>query len=643
MSGLTGAINTALTGLKLFEAGISTVSNNLANANTPGYAAETVDAKTAAAGPGQPGLGVQAPQILRTPSGLAAAQLRTANAAGQAAAGLATTLTGLSNALTNNGDVQSALNQFFQDISTLAANPASTAQRQTILGDAQTVVSSFQNAAGGLGSVTTGATQTLSQSVASANQLLTQLGQINKNLIATPNDPSLLDQQQAALNTLSGLIGVNALPQPNGSIVLAAGGTVLLDQSGPQLIAITNSTPPTLTAGTNATPLAAGETDGVIGGSLAAIAAGNAALQSLNNFAAGFATAVNATQAAGLTPTGAQGGPLFSVPAPSVSPAAANTGTAIATAQIASTSALPTDGGPFLFTYNGATSWTAIDQSSGQSFTGNGTPPNFFGISLSLSGGPNAGDAFSVNPAPNAAAGIAAAATSPADIAAADPYAATPGTLQANGSILDSNAGSIIAGADTVSATPPSNAAIVPASVYGQSLQLTFTSPTSYSIASTTAPSTPLVTGSFSATSGGTVAVAYPSGPAAGQYWQLPISGTPATGDVLTLTPGGPDSGSNATRLAALFTAPATISGGTLQNTIIGLGTGLGANAQAAQQTATATAAQVTTATTNLQNTTGVSTDQQAVTLTQYEQAYQAAAQAISAASKMFQSLLQAV
>jgi flagellar hook-associated protein 1 FlgK len=123
----------------------------------------------------------------------------------------------------------------------------------------------------------------------------------------------------------------------------------------------------------------------------------------------------------------------------------------------------------------------------------------------------------------------------------------------------------------------------------------------------------------------------------------LPISGLPATGDTLTLTPGGSGSGSNAARLAALWTNASGTADGSLQSSFINLTTTLGANAQQATTQATNTAAQVTTATTNLQNVTGVSPDQQAVVLTTYQQAYQAAAQVISTAHSMFESLLQAV
>ena len=233
-------------------------------------------------------------------------------------------------------------------------------------------------------------------------------------------------------------------------------------------------------------------------------------------------------------------------------------------------------------------------------------------------------------------------ATNPNDIAAADPYAATPGTLQSDGSILNSNGGSISTGADMVTSTPAGNAAVIPASYFGQNLQVTFTSATAYTVAAAASPGTAIASGALGG-SGGNLAVAYPAGAASGQYWQLPVTGSPVAGDTLTLTAGSGASGSNTARMAALWTASGTTVSGTLQQTVVGFGTALGANAQAAQQLSTATAGQVTTATTNLQTVAGVNTDQQAVTLTNYQQAYQAAAQAISAAHTMFESLLTSV
>ncbi|OYV38694.1 MAG: flagellar biosynthesis protein FlgK [Rhodospirillales bacterium 20-64-7] len=641
MSGISSAIDTSLSGLNLFQTGINAVSNNLANQTTPGYAVETVQAQTAAGAPGQPGTGVQIPQITRAASGFAAALLRTANAASTAAGSQATSLTTISNALTNNGDVQSAINQFFADINTLAANPSSAAQRQTVLADAQGVTAAFKSAAGVLNGVVSGAAQTLSQSVTSANNLLSQLASLNQSLRLAPNNVGLLDQQQGALNALSSLLPVTALAQPNGSVILASGGTILLDQSGAQSLAVSASSPATVTAGSNATALPLGEQEGAIGAALAGGQAGTAALQSLGTLASLFAGSVNTGQAQGLTPSGAQGGPLFNVPAPSVTAAAGNTGGAALTAQITKPSALPIDGGPFTLTYTGA-GWTATDTATGSAVAVTGTPPSFAGLTLAITGTPAAGDRFSVNPAPLAATGIAVAASSANAIAAADPYAATPGTLQSDGSILNNNGGTIAAGADSVAASANVGATLIPSSYFGQSLQLNFSAAGTYTVSTTASPGTAIASGSLSG-GVGTLAIAYPAGAAAGSVWQIALSGSAAAGDVLTLTPGSSTSGSNAARLAALWTSSGTTSAGTLQQAVIGFGTGLGANAQAAQQLATASATQVTTATANLQTVSGVNTDLQAVNLTNYQQAYQAAAQAISVAHAMFESLIQAV
>jgi flagellar hook-associated protein 1 FlgK len=250
-----------------------------------------------------------------------------------------------------------------------------------------------------------------------------------------------------------------------------------------------------------------------------------------------------------------------------------------------------------------------------------------------------------VDPAPGAATSIAVATSLGTDIAAADPYVATPGTLQGDGSITDTNAGSIEAGTTSVTDTPEVGATVIPASYYGQSLQVVFTSASDYNVTTTADPTTVIVSGGLSGTTGtSTIAIAYPAtGQADGTFWQVPISGAPATGDTLTLTAGGSGSGTNATRLQALWTTTGSTTAGTLQDAVVGLGTSLGANAQQAQDLATGASSQVTSDTSNLQTLAGVSLNQQAVLLTQYQQAFQAAAQVITTANTMFQSLLQAV
>lgn len=658
MSGIYSAINTALTGLEAFETGINTVSNNIANANTDGYASESVNIQSSYLYPGDIGSGVDPAQIIRASSGLAAAQLRTANTTNSAASAQSSALTNLSNALSNNGNIQTSISQFFSDVSSLAANPTSAALRQTVLSDAQSVTSSFQSAATNMSSVITGAQTNLLTGVAAANGLLSQLSNINQSLRETPNSPSLLDQQQSALNSLSQYLPVNAITQSNGSVILASGGTILLDQSGAQSLNVSSDSNgnPVVTAGLAKALVTLMESDGSLGASLGTIDAGHQAVQSLNMVATSFATQVNQAQAQGLDASGNLGSNMFTIPAPTVAPGSANTGTAQMTATITNTANLPSNGGPLTLTFNGTNSsgvsnWSVVNQASGETSQVTGIPPELAGFALSMSGTVQNGDSFILNPAPNASTAISVAATSSNAIAAADPYVGSPGALpvgaesatSSDGVITNSNKGTITTGADSVVTTPDSGAAVVPASYFGQNLQINFGSSGSYtvSVAGTTTPA--IASGSLTG-GNGTIAIQYPSsGASSGGYWQLPISGTPVAGDTLTLQPGGSSSGSNAQRMAGLWTAPNTTSSGSLEQNVVGLATGLGQNASAAQQLATATSAQVTTATANLSAVSGVNTDQQAVLLTNYQQAYQAAAQVITTARSMFESLISAV
>ena len=650
MSGLIGAVNTALTGLEAFVDGISTVSQNVANQTTAGYAQENLDLTTVDDPlAGAVGDGVQS-QVTRVADGFAAGVLRTANSANTAASTTSSSLTNISDSLINNGDVQSAMNQFFLDVGTLAANPTSDAQQQTVISDAKSVTDAFQSGAGAITAVQTGATTALSDEVSTANNLLGQLQGINQGLITSPNNVSLLDQQEAALSSLSNLLSVNVVPTgTNGEVLLASGGTVLLDQAGAQTLDLTGGTgsvPPKVTVGNSGVTLSVAASDGEIGGNLQTWQAGATALQSLNALAGIFASQVNTAQAQGLTTTGAQGGDLFSVPSPTVVASSANTGSASLSAKITDAGALPTDGGPFLLSYSSASGWSAEDEATDTSYSvSSGSSLSFAGLSVTVTGAPKSGDSFTVNPAPGAATSIAVSTSLGSAVAAADPYVATPGALQSDGSVVDTNAGTIAAGTTSVTGTPVSGATVVPASYYGQSLQVVFTSGTDYNVTTTADPTTVIASGSLSsATGAATIAIAYPTtGNASGTYWQLPISGTPAAGDALTLTAGGSGSGTNATRIQALWTTTGSTAAGTLQEAVVGLGTSLGANAQQAQDLATGTSSQVTTATSNLQTLAGVSLNQQAVLLTQYQQAFQAAAQVITTANAMFQSLLQAV
>lgn len=644
MSGLTGAINAALSGIDVFEQGIQTVGNNISNQATPGYAERTVLLATSAFGSGRAGSGVIDPAtVQRAADAFAAGRLNAATSANQAAQTLSGALSSIGQSLQGNGDVHGAGNQFFADLATLASDPTNSSQAQTVIADAQGIVSAFNAAARGLTQQFTSIAGVMQQNVASANQLLKGLATINSQLAVAPSNNSLLDQQEADLGALSKLIGVSTVPLSNGAIELTANGTVLLDQSGAQTLAVSqanSSATPVITAGAAKISLALANTSGSLGGSLAAFTNTQNTVQALNWFAGSLAGSVNLSQAEGLNGSGNQGGALFGVPSPSVSAASTNTGSASLSTSVTNASNLPSNGHGYVLTF-GSSGWTATVPGTTQSYAlGAGpslAPP---GLQVVVTGAPNNGDSFTVDPEPGAAEGLSLLTTNPASIAVADPYSVIAGTVGPGGTVTNNNSGTETSLSETVTSTPAAGATVIPGTVFGQNLTLNFSSANAYTV--TDASGATVTTGTWS--SGTTLAVSYPSAsPAAGQYWQVNLAGNPAAGDVVNLIPGGLDSGSNAQRMADLWTASSSLPGGSLQGSVLSLVGSTGANAQAAQAMATATSQTVTTAQDNLTAVAGVDPNQQAVVLTQYQQAFQAAAMVVSTAHSMFESLITAI
>ncbi|MHB1542508.1 MAG: flagellar basal body rod C-terminal domain-containing protein, partial [Steroidobacteraceae bacterium] len=128
---------------------------------------------------------------------------------------------------------------------------------------------------------------------------------------------------------------------------------------------------------------------------------------------------------------------------------------------------------------------------------------------------------------------------------------------------------------------------------------------------------------------------------------QLTLTGSPETGDTFTVSPNSSaNTGDNSNILAMIDRLSAsTLNGGTTSvsgaaNNLVGQ---IGVLTQQAQNNASAQHTVNQDATTALSNADGVNLDQQAANVLQYQQAYQAMAQIITASHQMFDSLIQAM
>jgi flagellar hook-associated protein 1 FlgK len=246
--------------------------------------------------------------------------------------------------------------------------------------------------------------------------------------------------------------------------------------------------------------------------------------------------------------------------------------------------------------------------------TGAGTTASPYvanGVSIVLSGAPAASDQFLIQPTATAASSMSVVMTNPSQIAAA-------GAVKTTAAGTNTGAATISPGTVLNSANPN---LLAPVSI-------AFTSPTTYTI-NGGAPT--------AYTSGGNINF---------DGWQVQISGAPAAGDSFTVTSNAGGTGDNRNALAAANQQNVgVLNNGTTSVTagVSALITGLGSQAQQINTAQTAQAAVNAQALSSVQSVSGVNMDEEAANLLQWQQAYQAAAQALTVGNSLFTTLIDSV
>ncbi|MGA8540228.1 MAG: flagellar hook-associated protein FlgK [Terriglobales bacterium] len=323
MSGLFGTLSIALSGLSVSEQESATTSNNVANANTPGYSREVADVTAGAPivlGSLSLGSGVvlQKIQSLRDP--ILEIQL---NQATQQQSALDSSLTQLQQIQTQFGSSTSGIgadiSNFFNSLQQLSPDPSNLELRQSVLTAAGNLATDFNTTAQSLQTQRSNIDLNVVQSVSQVNTLTSQIAGVDQQISSLQNagqNPStLVDQQTTLIRQLSGLIDVSVIPTDQSITLATANGTTLV--SGSQSFALTtqvDSGVQHIFSGTQDI------TSSLTGGSLAGLIQvrdqeiPNLA-SGLDQLAAGLATNLNTANAAGFDLNGAAGGNLF-VPPP---------------------------------------------------------------------------------------------------------------------------------------------------------------------------------------------------------------------------------------------------------------------------------------------------------------------------------------
>ncbi|HWS62515.1 MAG TPA: flagellar hook-associated protein FlgK [Steroidobacteraceae bacterium] len=616
--------------LQAFQSALNVTSNNIANANTPGYAKESVEltaAKPQSNGNVTIGSGVTVSGISRSFSQATANQLN----ASQSALGQLNALQSYSSQIDNlvgttAGGLSTALQNFYGAWSDVANSPASTATRQALLGKAQSVAASLQSNSTQLDALNGDINARITSDVQQINTLATSISKLNTQIVVStaqaggqaPNE--LIDQRDQLVSNLSKLTGISTTLDTNGAlnVFVGNGQPLVLQGNTTSLTTVANqfdaSQLEISTSTSNGNVISSTITSGELGGLLAARSqVVNPTKNQLGQIATALNQTVNQQQNAGLDLTGQLGANLFSVGAPLAAASTKNTGGVAAAVSVTNVGALTTN--DYLLSYKGgAYSLTNAADGSTVPFSGNGTvatPLTADGLSIVLSGTPASGDQFLIRPTVQAAGSFSVLLSNPSKIAAA-------GAVQATSAAGNTGSATISSGT-VVNAANPSLLATT---------TLAFTSATTYSVNGA---------GSFTYTPGANITQ---------NGWQVQISGTPAVGDTFTVqsNAGGTGDNRNALLSANLQSTPVLQNGtASVSSAVSALVTGIGSKAEQINTAQTAQAAVNTQAVTDQQSVSGVNLDEEAAHLLQWQQAYQAAAKALQIGSSLFQSLLTAV
>src|SRR5208283_5133764 len=323
MSGLFGSLSVALSGLSVSQQEMETTSNNVANANSPGYTREVSD--VTAGDPVEMGsLSIGTGVVLEKIESLRDPMLQIQiNQATQQNSSLNASLTQLQQIQTqfasDTSGIGADISNFFNSLQQLSPDPSDLTLRQGVLTAADTLATDFNSAAQSLQTQRSNVDQNVVQTVSQVNSLTSQIASVDQQISALQGvnqDPgTLVDTQNNLIQQLSALVDVQVIPTDQGITLATSNGTTLV--SGSQSFALSAQ------LGSNGVQhIMAGTADitsSLTGGSLAGLIQVRdqqipSIGSSLDQLAAGLANGLNAANAEGFDLNGAAGGNIFTPP-----------------------------------------------------------------------------------------------------------------------------------------------------------------------------------------------------------------------------------------------------------------------------------------------------------------------------------------
>ena len=222
---LDAALSIAAGGLANINRQFGIVSQNIANANTPGYAREIAAQQSATAN--GIGMGVRTLPTGRETDDLLQAGLLAQNATVADLTTKQSALQAIDQVQGTPGqgnDLASLLGKLQDSFSSLSGSPDSQSGQQATVIAAQTLATSINALAGAYGTRRQGAQDAIVRDVATVNAALDTIGSLSDQIVTLKatgqSTADLENQRDAAVGSISDLLGVKAMTQPNGDLLL---------------------------------------------------------------------------------------------------------------------------------------------------------------------------------------------------------------------------------------------------------------------------------------------------------------------------------------------------------------------------------------------------------------------------------------
>jgi flagellar hook-associated protein 1 FlgK len=616
------------------QTALQTAGHNIANVNTPGYSRQSVllnQVEGQFTGAGYVGKGVEVATVQRNYSAFFTQQAALAGSIQAADSTEADLMKQLEDIFAGGSSaLGAAVNEMLNAFSDVASAPTDLTARTVVMTRANEAAARFRNASTQLNDMQQGVQLELGQSVEAINRLAQRIADVNGQITystgtgQTPND--LLDQREQLVRELNQYVQTSSISYDDGSIGLfLASSQALVVGTTANKVSLAGSD---FTGDSSTASLAIQQAGASVsldqnnlgGGSVKGLLSFmNVNLTEGRNLLGRLATAISTTlntqHQLGIDLNGNAGGNFFVPPTfPNGFVASTNAGTATVSMTANNASAFAASDYELMFTSATTASLTRLSDGQVTNVNFAAPPVQVDGLNLSVTAGAVAGDRFLLKPFSASAGQLDIAFGSPRELAVGNPIEVRAASTNTGGLAVSSLAAQTANANLTATVTLTFNATTHTFDVVG--------------------------TGT-----GNPVGVPYTPGQTISYNgWAMKLTGTPKTGDVLTVQVAtsayNATNAGNANAILALRDL-ALFDGAPLADGYAGALAQVGIRSQSAQYAASVSKTIANNLEADRTSVSGVNLDEEAAKLLQYQQAYQASAKVIQIAQNIFDTLMQ--